>query len=76
MLSYEPNRLPLNYATTLLFSPCSNAIFAHLIKQTNATSGVYPVAFFKMSLRCNQWSKSNKINRIYTDHLTYITYEN
>ena len=42
------------------FPPCSNSIFAHCINQTNATSGFDPVTFFKMSLRYNQWSKSNK----------------
>ena len=42
------------------FSPCSTSIFGHCINQTNATSGFDPVTFFKMSLRYNQWSKSNK----------------
>ena len=42
------------------FSPCSNSIFAHCINQTNATSGFDPVTFFKISLRYNQWPKSNK----------------
>ena len=42
------------------FSTCFNAILAHCIYQTNATSGFNPVALFKMSLRCNQRSKPNK----------------
>ena len=58
------------------FSPCSNAIHAHCINQTNATSGFDPVDIFKMSLRCNQWSKSNKNYSIDIDHLTYTMYEN
>ena len=56
------------------FPPCSNAIFAHCINQTNETSGFDPVAFFKMSLRCNQWSKSNKIhsNWYWPPHIYYV----
>ena len=54
------NLLQLNYASIPIFSPRSNVIFAHCINQTNATSGFDIVAFFKMSLRCNQRSKSNK----------------
>ena len=42
------------------FSPCSNSISAHCINQTNATSGLDPVTFFKISLRYYQWSISNK----------------
>ena len=57
-------------------SPRSNAILAHCINQTNATSGFDPVAYSKISMRCNQWSKSNKIKWINIDHLTYIMYEN
>ena len=41
-------------------SPCSNSIFVHCTNHANATSGFHPVTFFKISLRYNQWSKSNK----------------
>ena len=56
------------------FFPFSNAIFAHCINQTNATSGFYPVAFFKMSLKCNEWSKSNKNrqNLYWPPHIYYV----
>ena len=59
-LYFHTNLLKINYAPIPVFSPCSYAILAHCINQTNATSGLDPVAFFKMSLRFNQWLKSNK----------------
>ena len=46
------------------------------INETNVTSGFDPVAFFKMSLKCNQWSKYNKKIRFNIAHLTYIMHEN
>ena len=56
------------------FVPCSNAIFANGINQTNATSGFYPVAFFKLSMRYNQWSRSNKSqqNLYWRPHIYYV----
>ena len=59
-LYFHMNLLQLNYAPIPVFSPCSNAVFARCINQTNATSDFDPVAFFKMSLRFNQLLKSNK----------------
>ena len=56
------------------FSPCSSSIFAHCINQTNATSGFDPVTFFKMSLKYNQWSKSNKylLNWYWLPHMHHV----
>ena len=56
---YQPPKFLLHDNNDRFFS-CLDVTHAHCIGHTNAISAFDLVALFKISLRCNQWSKSNK----------------
>ena len=54
------NRLYSYYTPITVVSLCLDVIHAHCRAQAHVISGFDLVAIFKVSLVCNQWSKSNK----------------